>query len=266
MLEWVRSGYFQENLPVKTEHEEAYHTLGEWTRVCGGKVFFIQLQFYNLIPVPLYVFCCKLWYVGCVYESCSVNGGAPRIGSSLSSSYEVCSLCSHSCNASNHSDILMELMLICLPITVVLAVNLLLSLLIPVVYVILLIVITTFCKWLVHFHLTISFFLFLQDSFNPNNVLRHVSVMTAPQTKSVGTMTESNTKKNAECQTTPIIVCFFADLFLLIDYFSFQVSMLLVCFLKWSVSKFTSPNSPICSILSSLYPFAFYSFVSLSML
>lgn len=38
MLMWTQSGYFNDSLLIRTEHEERFHTLGEWTRVCGGKV------------------------------------------------------------------------------------------------------------------------------------------------------------------------------------------------------------------------------------
>lgn len=38
MMMWTQSGYFNDSLLIRTEHEERFHTLGEWTRVCGGKV------------------------------------------------------------------------------------------------------------------------------------------------------------------------------------------------------------------------------------
>ncbi|KAJ1351348.1 hypothetical protein KIN20_007336 [Parelaphostrongylus tenuis] len=41
MMMWTQSGYFNDSLLIRTEHEERFHTLGEWTRVCGGKVPFL---------------------------------------------------------------------------------------------------------------------------------------------------------------------------------------------------------------------------------
>ncbi|KJH49651.1 hypothetical protein DICVIV_04197 [Dictyocaulus viviparus] len=41
MMMWTQSGYFNDTLLIRTEHEERFHTLGEWTRVCGGKVPFM---------------------------------------------------------------------------------------------------------------------------------------------------------------------------------------------------------------------------------
>ncbi|KIH62817.1 GYF domain protein [Ancylostoma duodenale] len=41
MMMWTQSGYFNDSLLIRTEHEERFHTLGEWTRVCGGKVPFV---------------------------------------------------------------------------------------------------------------------------------------------------------------------------------------------------------------------------------
>lgn len=52
MVEWVRSGYFKDNLLVKTIHEENFHALGEWTRILGNKVrsIFIEI-FYPLATI-----------------------------------------------------------------------------------------------------------------------------------------------------------------------------------------------------------------------
>ncbi|KAJ1356170.1 hypothetical protein KIN20_013839 [Parelaphostrongylus tenuis] len=41
MMMWTQSGYFSDSLLIRTEYEECFHTLGEWTRVCGGKVPFL---------------------------------------------------------------------------------------------------------------------------------------------------------------------------------------------------------------------------------
>ncbi|CAD6186950.1 unnamed protein product [Caenorhabditis auriculariae] len=40
MAMWTQSGYFNDSLPIRTENEERYHTLGEWMRACGGKTPF----------------------------------------------------------------------------------------------------------------------------------------------------------------------------------------------------------------------------------
>ncbi|CAB3397047.1 unnamed protein product [Caenorhabditis bovis] len=41
MTFWTQSGYFSECLPVRTENETQYHTLGEWTTFCGGTLPFL---------------------------------------------------------------------------------------------------------------------------------------------------------------------------------------------------------------------------------
>lgn len=35
MMEWVKTGYFKENLLIKTDSEETFHPLGEWNRLLG---------------------------------------------------------------------------------------------------------------------------------------------------------------------------------------------------------------------------------------
>lgn len=39
MFLWRQSGYFHDNLPIRTENEESYHTLGDWIKVCSQVVF-----------------------------------------------------------------------------------------------------------------------------------------------------------------------------------------------------------------------------------
>lgn len=36
MLFWLQTGYFTENLQLRTENESSYHSLGEWTQVLGN--------------------------------------------------------------------------------------------------------------------------------------------------------------------------------------------------------------------------------------
>lgn len=40
MLAWMRSGYFQESLLLRTDGDEQFHTLNDWIRVCGNKIPF----------------------------------------------------------------------------------------------------------------------------------------------------------------------------------------------------------------------------------
>uniref|UniRef100_A0A0M3HGC1 GYF domain-containing protein n=1 Tax=Ascaris lumbricoides TaxID=6252 RepID=A0A0M3HGC1_ASCLU len=38
MLRWCRAGYFAESMPLRTEGEDRFHTLAEWTRYANGQV------------------------------------------------------------------------------------------------------------------------------------------------------------------------------------------------------------------------------------
>ncbi|VDO80663.1 unnamed protein product [Heligmosomoides polygyrus] len=53
MLMWTQSGYFNDSLLIRTEHEERFHTLGEWTRVLLRNLRFslyLHLSSYNRLP------------------------------------------------------------------------------------------------------------------------------------------------------------------------------------------------------------------------
>ncbi|CAJ0949986.1 unnamed protein product, partial [Mesorhabditis belari] len=40
MMQWVNSGYFGDNVPVRTENDQHFYPIGEWVRLCGGKLPF----------------------------------------------------------------------------------------------------------------------------------------------------------------------------------------------------------------------------------
>lgn len=43
MLRWCRAGYFAESMPLRTEGEDRFHTLAEWTRYANGQNPFLTL-------------------------------------------------------------------------------------------------------------------------------------------------------------------------------------------------------------------------------
>ncbi|PAV57495.1 hypothetical protein WR25_23622 [Diploscapter pachys] len=44
MFIWRQSGYFHDNLPIRTENEESYHTLGDWIKVCSQSPFILNIH------------------------------------------------------------------------------------------------------------------------------------------------------------------------------------------------------------------------------
>lgn len=48
-MQWVNSGYFHENVLIRTENDQGFHPIGEWFRLCGGKVFILLVYLWVII-------------------------------------------------------------------------------------------------------------------------------------------------------------------------------------------------------------------------
>ncbi|CAI4222673.1 unnamed protein product [Auanema sp. JU1783] len=165
MLMWTQTGYFKDNLLIRTEHEEGFRTLGEWTRLASGKLPFLlpvlsmdhmlaSLSLNNQQSAPMMMVPPGLAPpfpppLSRYHNGAFMNLPPNAVPSSQppSEPIDAGSLC-HTPDSDqeiNHADVL------------------------------------------------------------HGGVLRNAAVMTAPQTKSVACGTETM-MKNAECQTTPIIL------------------------------------------------------------